>query len=131
MSKITDKYGDTLEITAEAEDGSFDIECREDDQRTLICITSEQGLQLAKILAPGTYVARVENDPNTALLTVAKQHGLTASFRYQKKSSGNIEARRVVPEEFIKDGTIVVGYDPDREEYRTFRLDRIIGAVSV
>lgn len=76
-----------------------------------------------------------EVDPNVALAAVAEAHGLTATFRYAKGKSGrNIETRRCEVETIIKskDGSLsIVGYDPDRRDVRAYRVDRILGYLTV
>lgn len=78
-------------------------------------------------LAPqGSYVE--------AVLTLAATHGKTVKFGYAKGNGDYIENRRLIPGkvEVAKNGyTIVVGHDPDRDDVRAYRVDRIKGQVSL
>jgi predicted DNA-binding transcriptional regulator YafY len=73
-------------------------------------------------------------DLNADLLRVAIAHGESVIFRYAKGANGSvIETRSLVPNaiQAIGDHETVVGYDPDREDVRAYRLDRIKGNVQV
>ena len=68
-----------------------------------------------------------------ALLRVAAIHGVEVEFRYAKGEGSVIELRRLVPEavKVARDGSVsFVGQDPDRDDVRQYRLDRIKGTVS-
>lgn len=72
---------------------------------------------------------------NEGLFRLAAVHDKTVTFRYAKGELGtSIETRRLEPES-VKDSSegdrLVVGFDPDRCETRSYRLDRIKGEVSV
>jgi predicted DNA-binding transcriptional regulator YafY len=77
--------------------------------------------------------ATSEASENASLLQVAALHGRTVEFRYAKGSGDVIETRRLVPGKLDQVGEhlTVTGYDPDRDEPRAYRLDRIKGTVSV
>ena len=68
---------------------------------------------------------------NEAILRVAAAHERTVEFRYAKgKDAKVIETRQLKPSGVAvgRDGHVTfTGYDPDREEPRAFRLDRIKG----
>jgi predicted DNA-binding transcriptional regulator YafY len=70
---------------------------------------------------------------NEALLRLAIIHGLEVEFRYAKGSGTVIEHRRLQPARIagIGQDRRFVGYDPDREAPRGFRLDRIKGRVVI
>ena len=70
---------------------------------------------------------------NEALLRLAAIHEVEVAFRYAKGDGSVIETRRFVPSEVqtVGDHLTFVGYDPDRDEPRAFRVDRIKGQVSV
>lgn len=71
---------------------------------------------------------------NEGMLRLAAVHGRTVEFRYAKSPSAPIETRSFVPENVYvtRNGdTIVVGPDPDRDDVRAFRLDRILGDVTL
>jgi predicted DNA-binding transcriptional regulator YafY len=73
-------------------------------------------------------------DFNTGALLLAKEFERSAYFKYAKGDGTVIEARSVQPEELIRsrDGSIsVIGFDPDRNDIRAFRLDRIVGSVTL
>lgn len=78
------------------------------------------------------------NDWNEQALYLAGDHGRTVTFTYQKESGpgGVMETRHLVPDEngifTTRAGNkAVTGHDVDRDDQRAFRLDRIIGYVSV
>lgn len=73
---------------------------------------------------------------NQDAIAAAIEYSRTARFSYEKQSGpgGIIERRTLQPSElcYTRLGEpFVVGYDPDREDVRAFRLDRIIGHVEV
>jgi len=72
---------------------------------------------------------------NEGVLRLAAVHGRVAEFRYAKSDSAPIEHRSFVPESVYttRDGhVVIVGPDEDREgQYRSYRLDRIKGEVSI
>lgn len=66
---------------------------------------------------------------NESILRLAILHDRSVTFRYAKGSGGTIETRCLEPSEIkeVKGHTIFVGFDPDRDEPRSYRLDRIKG----
>jgi proteasome accessory factor B len=70
---------------------------------------------------------------NEALLRLAIIHGLEVEFRYAKGSGSVIELRHLKPAKIAGVGADrrFVGYDPDRDAPRGFRLDRIKGRVGI
>lgn len=68
---------------------------------------------------------------NEGILRLAQIHDRTVEFRYEKSATKPIEARSLKPESILygPDGMSFVGYDPDREAVRSFRVDRIRGDV--
>jgi predicted DNA-binding transcriptional regulator YafY len=71
---------------------------------------------------------------NEALLRLAAIHERTVEFRYAKGKSGRtIETRRLVPQEVrqVGDHLTFVGFDPDRDDVRAYRVDRMKGEVTV
>lgn len=54
-------------------------------------------------------------------------------FEYQSKSSGTVSVRTVQPWRLLltNGAWYLVGYDEERQDLRTFRLSRILGAVTV
>lgn len=81
--------------------------------------------------APATKL--IDGDLNVALIEVAKEHGRVITFGYAKGRGAVLEQRSLIPYEVkdVGDHKNVIGYDPDRDEPRAFRLDRIKGEVSV
>lgn len=68
------------------------------------------------------------------LLRLAADHNRVVTFGYAKGKGDYIENRRLIPGQIqtTKQGhTIVVGHDPDRDDVRAYRLDKIKGQVSV
>lgn len=68
---------------------------------------------------------------NEGVLRLAGIHGREVEFRYTKSEAAPVETRRLLVEnvETHGDAVLVGGKDPDRGEYRNFRLDRIKGDV--
>jgi predicted DNA-binding transcriptional regulator YafY len=71
---------------------------------------------------------------NEAIIRVAAVHGRRIQFRYAKGDGEIIETRTVEPKSVVvKNGDHMTfnGYDPDRDEIRSYRLDRIKGDVAM
>lgn len=70
---------------------------------------------------------------NEGLLRLAAVHGKTVTFRYAKGSGGIIEQRVLKPSKVQEvDGHLsFTGFDPDRDDVRSYRVDRMKGEVSV
>lgn len=67
---------------------------------------------------------------NEGMLRLAAIHKRTVTFRYAKDKGNYIEQRTLNPERVEDDGSSVIGHDPDREDVRRYRLDRIKGEVA-
>lgn len=80
-----------------------------------------------------TFTNSLTGSLNEQLLQVAINHDAEVEFAYAKGSGQVIEHRRVNPSELreVKGHKIVVGFDPDRDDVRAYRLDRIKGTVSI
>lgn len=79
-------------------------------------------------------VAAVEHSAVEAVMNLAGQYGRTVEFSYAKPSNGAIEHRRLAPSDngvqtAANGAKYVAGWDPDRQEPRSYRLDRITGGV--
>lgn len=70
---------------------------------------------------------------NEALLRLAAIHERTVEFRYAKGKGENIETRQLVPQDVreVGDHLTFTGYDPDRDDVRAYRVDRMKGEVTV
>jgi predicted DNA-binding transcriptional regulator YafY len=74
---------------------------------------------------------------NEGLLRLAAVHHKPVTFRYAKGKGDVIETRTLIPSDVknITEGGVThatfTGYDPDREEVRAYRADRIKGTVNV
>jgi predicted DNA-binding transcriptional regulator YafY len=69
---------------------------------------------------------------NEGVLRLAVVHHRTVEFRYEKGPDKPIESRQLEPKSIhVAAGGDMsfVGYDPDRENTRSFRVDRIKGDV--
>ena len=69
---------------------------------------------------------------NEGILRLAQIHKRIVEFRYEKGPDKPIEARSLKPTSITisEDGDMsFVGYDPDRDATRSFRVDRIRGDV--
>lgn len=71
-----------------------------------------------------------KTDYNRAVFRFAAKHDREVRFRYAKgEKQAQIEERVVTPVS-VKNG-LVVGLDSDREDYRSYRLDRVLGEVTI
>lgn len=70
---------------------------------------------------------------NEGLMRLAAVHNKTVTFRYAKGDGKIIEQRTLIPSGVKeKDGHMTfTGYDPDRDDVRAFRIDRMKGEVSI
>lgn len=71
---------------------------------------------------------------NEGVLRLAAVNSKTVEFSYAKGDGSVIERRRLQPEkvEEAKDGSVrFVGFDPDRDEPRAYRVDRIKGEIRI
>jgi predicted DNA-binding transcriptional regulator YafY len=70
---------------------------------------------------------------NEGLLRLAAVHSKTVTFRYAKGDGAVIETRTLQPTEVkeVAGHVTFTGYDPDRDEPRAYRVDRMKGEVSV
>lgn len=68
---------------------------------------------------------------NEGIARLAAIHKRTITFRYAKGDGAVIEQRRLNPTSVEQHGdhVLLVGYDPDRDEPRAYRSDRIKGEV--
>lgn len=69
------------------------------------------------------------NSWNSQLAALSVEHERALTFKYDK-GNGVIETRTIDPThvfESKRGGEVVVGYDPDRNDIRAYRLDRIQG----
>lgn len=82
----------------------------------------------------GTSASGVAGDSlNEQLLQVAIDNDVEVRFAYAKGNGAVIEQRSLSPEKLdtVKGHRIVTGFDPDRDDIRAYRLDRIKGTVSI
>jgi predicted DNA-binding transcriptional regulator YafY len=70
---------------------------------------------------------------NEGLIRLAAIHDKDVTFRYAKGDGSTIETRTFRPEKVAQfPGHVTfLGYDPDRDETRSYRSDRIKGEVTV
>jgi predicted DNA-binding transcriptional regulator YafY len=70
---------------------------------------------------------------NEGLLRLAAAHEREVEFGYAKGDGAVIERRRLVPYEVkqVGDHLTFVGYDPDRDEPRAYRVDRMKGEAKI
>lgn len=70
---------------------------------------------------------------NEGLLRLAATHQRTVEFRYAKGSGTVIETRSLVPQDVreVGDHLTFIGHDPDRDDVRAYRVDRMKGEVTI
>lgn len=91
------------------------------------------GVEPSQITVTKTAETSRENFNLTALAAAA-DFSLIASFRYAGSDSEPIQPRSLIVDSLTttsKGDQIVVGYDEDRSDVRSFRVDRIKGFVQV
>jgi predicted DNA-binding transcriptional regulator YafY len=83
--------------------------------------------------APQAVVRASEISFNEGVLRLAAAHKRTVTFRYAKGEGKIIEQRALVPQEIVQvgDHLTFIGYDPDRDDIRAYRVDRMLGEVTV
>lgn len=137
---MTDVAGD--ELTIRRYGGVFELEGNGESlySFTLDSVESLEKLQdeLTDFLgeAPSTEPDHVNAEDvsfNEGLIRFAIVHRRVVLFRYGKGDGSHIETRSLIPSsiETIGDHETVTGYDPDRDEPRAYRLDRIKGEVNI
>lgn len=71
-----------------------------------------------------------KTDYNRAIFRFAAKHDREVRFRYAKgPKQAQIEERSISP--LSVKGNLVVGLDSDREDYRSYRLDRVLGEATI
>ena len=138
---LTDNHGDDLVLTLD-EDGDLMIESA-NEETSYFSFRSDTAEALRKLRAfvnealgeasvPGPRASEVSF--NEGIMRLAAVHGQKVQFRYAKGAGTVIETRTLLPETVFeaKDGALLFGgQDPDRDEYRAYRMDRIKGEVTV
>lgn len=155
--KITDSYGDTLsfEYLAYTGDDSpvVSVTGDQDGREATINLTPDSMVQVAVYLAEKAKLSAAEipvdldtllsenrstdrrESWNRVALETAAALDAGVTFRYAKGvGEASIESR-VLSEVFdvreVKGHVVVTGFDPDRNDVRAYRLDRIKGTVQV
>lgn len=118
-----------IEVSDDQEGNDLTFYLNEDGRRQLRSVLDKvDGVKVGK-------AAEFLGGFNEASITLAIEHDREISFQYQKKSGpgGVIERRNLAPSNLFetKGHKIVVGFDPDRDGPRAYRLDRILGSVTV
>lgn len=118
--------------------GSYEVEDLDDG--SLIDMSPSVALDVAKAIlkaegnSPEGAVLASEVSFNEGLFRLAAAHGKEVLFRYAKGKDGKVIEQRVLKPEGIKkvgDHLTFIGYDPDRDGPRAYRLDRVKGEVTV
>ncbi len=99
----------------------------------IAAIAAAQGVSVAGVTVNNTFSNGLSGSLNEQLIQVAINHDIEVEFAYAKGSGEVIEHRRLVPTKLddAKGHKIVTGFDPDRDDVRAYRLDRIKGTVSI
>lgn len=135
-----DNYGDTATVTREEDNENLYLDVSEDGVGdACLSLNAETAAALGRALigtrSADAEVRASEVSFNEGLMRLAAVHDKTVTFRYAKGTSGSvIESRRLQPESVFtnKQGDVLFGgQDPDRGEYRAYRVDRIKGEVTV
>lgn len=145
MSEQTfqDKYGDDVVVSNDNIDGEALVFLKINDRNRscTAALPTAVAQNVARALVGGVatdaMVRASEVSFNEGLLRLAAVHAKTVTFRYVKGNGDVIEQRRLIPADVreitTKQGTHMtfVGHDPDRDEVRAYRVDRMRGEVSV
>lgn len=135
---LTDTCGDEIEVLR-YDSGEVYLTVNDSGRACQASLDGEGARKLAVALvgdAPGdaNLIRASQVSFNEGLMRLAAVHDKVVTFRYAKGDGSIIEARRLLPESVFrnKDGDLLFGgQDPDRGEYRAYRIDRIRGEVSV
>lgn len=125
--------GMPLAITEDPENGDF-VWFAEGDIPELVA-TIAAAFDVAVNPRTVEYANGVDPDAslNEQLLQVAINNGAGIAFQYAKGDGAVIETRHLQPVKLdeVRGQKIVTGFDPDRDDIRAYRLDRIKGTVKV
>jgi predicted DNA-binding transcriptional regulator YafY len=105
----------------------------EDDQENVVWLLADDAVGIARAILAAENETLTGDNVNEALLATAARYNSTVRFRYAKGNGDVIETRLFQPEKIdtYADHKTVVGFDPERDDVRAFRLDRIKGQVAV
>jgi predicted DNA-binding transcriptional regulator YafY len=128
-----------LEVTRfkyDGEEAFFDITDSDDDTARLY---ANEAVPVAQAILKSEGVAQdavlaSEVSFNEALFRLAAAHDKEVTFRYAKGKDGKVIETRVLKPEQVKEvgGHLTfVGFDPDRDDVRAYRLDRVKGEVTI
>lgn len=136
--EVEDNYGDALTIDACANGVEISLLGQEwyirDPSEALPIADAIYAANDQYVPQPPAGAVRASEIPfNEAILRVAAAHSRECSFRYAKGDGTTIESRTFVPSNVqrVGDHVTFTGYDPDRDDYRAYRSDRIKGEVTV
>lgn len=110
------------------------------DDSERLDLRREDAIKIAKAILenesvepPPLVVKASEVSFNEGLLRLAAAHERQVTFRYAKGDGKTIETRTLVPQEVreVKGNLIFLGHDPDRNDIRAYRVDRMKGEVQV
>jgi predicted DNA-binding transcriptional regulator YafY len=123
---------------------NMNIEIRHDheDEELPISINGEWLRRDEVLTIAGALLAAVDGeqkttvksgDYNESVLALAIAHDREVEFGYAKGDGALLERRSLIPAEVkqVKGHQIVIGFDPDRESVRAYRLDRVKGEIRV
>lgn len=97
----------------------------------VVSVPEESDADADAVAANAAFLTDIADDFNTAAFQLAVKFERVVTFRYAKGEAGrNIETRKVLPSNVSDDG-LVVGHDPDRNGVRAYRVDRVVGEVSL
>lgn len=146
--KVQDIYDDEVEVYSYEDDPSaVYLAARDGGRRALAVLRPDvaEAVGHALIEQAGGNAQRAHAKPhpdavlassvsyNEALLRLAAAHDRTVEFSYSKGDGRVIERRRLQPESVreVKGHMTFTGFDPDRNDVRAYRLDRISGEVTL
>lgn len=136
MSTLYDQDGITVE--SPDSDGDYGVSTRFHENYVHEDEIADVARALASVAgtnaANGDAVVLASSVPfNEGLMRLAAAHDRTVTFSYAKGDGSVIEQRRLKPEsvQTVGDHVTFIGYDPDRDDVRAYRVDRIKGEVSV
>ncbi len=151
MTTFSDNYGDSLVLTFSPK--TVDFEAVESGHISALEFSNEEVERIAHALLEGIGEAGrppLQTDPTTlfsgesgserfewnrAAAIAASKLGLGIEFKYTKSESAPVEPRTLTRVNDVietKDGNwVVLGHSDERDDERSFRLDRIVSFVKV
>lgn len=135
-SRADDGNGYAFNVVHDTDDTELPIKIENEDGAWLSrseAIATANAIYNALRVSTGHGVAASAVSFNEGLMRLAAVHGKTVTFRYAKGEGRIIEQRTLAPTDVkeVAGHVVFTGYDPDRDEPRAYRIDRMKGEVTI